>query len=198
LYSGEKDVDRLSKDLSMKDLERLVRRFSSLNKKHEVSSSCRVEPYSGSHALPEVSNLPSNCSAIFDCFFIFLLCTHLDLAFALHRAIKFYLLFPLPEGGEVDERAVVTDDSQETSRPESEVAGSQKSAASSEKETESEHSDSGPSISPPLAISPGCKRKRDDVEDSGTSKPSESAAKETSPEEDDAFGPYDDAGAVSS
>jgi hypothetical protein len=119
-------------------------------------------------------------------------------AFALYRATKFCLLSPLPEGGEVDERVVVTDDSQETSRPESEVTGSQKSAASSEKETESEHSDFDRSISPPLAVSPGRKRKRDDVEDSGTSKPTESAAEETAPEEEVAFNPYDDVGAVSS
>jgi hypothetical protein len=55
LYSVEKDVDRLSKDLSVKDLEKLIRRFSSLSKKHEVPSSCRVEPYSASHVLSEVS-----------------------------------------------------------------------------------------------------------------------------------------------
>ncbi|KAK1613590.1 hypothetical protein QYE76_019107 [Lolium multiflorum] len=53
MYAGEKDVDRVSKDLSVKDLERLIRRFSSLSKKHKVPTSCRVEPYSGSHALPE-------------------------------------------------------------------------------------------------------------------------------------------------
>ena len=56
MYTGAKDVDRISDDLSVKDLEKLVRRFTSLNKNHEVSSSCRVEPFSGSHALPKVSN----------------------------------------------------------------------------------------------------------------------------------------------
>jgi hypothetical protein len=55
MYSGAKDVDRISKDLSVKDLEKLVRCFTSLNKNHEVPSSCHVEPYSGNHALPEVS-----------------------------------------------------------------------------------------------------------------------------------------------
>jgi hypothetical protein len=55
MYSGAKDVDRLSNDLSVKDLEKLIQRFTSLRKKHEVPSSCRVEPYSASHALPEVS-----------------------------------------------------------------------------------------------------------------------------------------------
>jgi hypothetical protein len=44
---------------------------------------------------------------------------------------------PLPEGGEVDGRVVVTDDSQESSLPESEAVESQKSAGSSEKETKS-------------------------------------------------------------
>jgi hypothetical protein len=58
LYAGEKDVDRLSKDLSVKDLEKLVRRVSSLSKKDSVPTSYRVEPYSGAHALPKVSNLP--------------------------------------------------------------------------------------------------------------------------------------------
>jgi hypothetical protein len=77
---------------------------------------------------------------------------------------------PLPEGGEVDGRIVVTDDSQESSLPESEAAESQKSPGSSEKETESEqHSDSSHSISPPPATSTnGCKRKRDNVDDSST------------------------------
>jgi hypothetical protein len=56
MYVGEEDVDHISKDLSVKDLERLVRHFSSLSKKQEVPASCRVEPYSGNHALPEVSN----------------------------------------------------------------------------------------------------------------------------------------------
>ncbi|KAK1620330.1 hypothetical protein QYE76_025847 [Lolium multiflorum] len=100
--------------------------------------------------------------------------------------------------GEVDERAIVTDDSQESSRPESEVAGSHKSTASFEKETKSDPSESGRSVSPPLAVSPRNKRKRDEVEDSGTSKPSESAPEETSHEEEGAFNPYDDAGSVNS
>ena len=98
----------------------------------------------------------------------------------------------------MDERAVVTDDPQESSRPESEVAGSHKSAASSEKETESDRSESDHSISPPLAVSPRNKRKRNEVEDSGTSKPTEPAAEEYSPEEEGAFDPFDNAGAVSS
>jgi hypothetical protein len=47
-------------------------------------------------------------------------------------------------------------------------------------------------------VSPRSKRKRNEVEDSGTSKPMEPAVKETSPEEEGAFNPYDDAGSVSS
>ncbi|KAK1684860.1 hypothetical protein QYE76_045708 [Lolium multiflorum] len=54
MYAGEEDVDHISKDLVVKDLEKLIRCFSSLSKKDEVPTSCRVEPYSGSHALPEV------------------------------------------------------------------------------------------------------------------------------------------------
>ncbi|KAK1682560.1 hypothetical protein QYE76_043408 [Lolium multiflorum] len=167
MYSGDNDVDRLSKDLFVKDLEKIIRRFTSLGKKHEVPSSCRVEPYSASHALPE------NHQILFS-------------------------LPPLTEGGEVDGRVVVTDDSQETSLPESEAADSQKSAASSEKETWSKRSDSGYSISPFLAVSPGRKRKRDDVEDSGSSKPTEPTGEETSPKDEGNFDPYDYVGAVSS
>ncbi|KAK1609534.1 hypothetical protein QYE76_033207 [Lolium multiflorum] len=67
------------------------------------------------------------------------------------------------------------------SRPESEVAVSRKSAASSEREVESEASESTHSI--PSAVSPRNKRKRGDTEGSGTSKLSSSPAEETAPEE---------------
>ncbi|KAK1660385.1 hypothetical protein QYE76_048544 [Lolium multiflorum] len=151
------DVDRLSKDLSVKDLEKLVRKISSLSKKDAIPTSCHVEPYSGTNALPKkyqiVSSLP-----------------------------------PLPEGGEVEEQTVVTDENQGISRPESEVARSQKSAASSERETESEASGSAHSI--PSALSPRNKRKRGDAEGSSTSKPRSSPAEEpalegTSPKEEE-------------
>jgi hypothetical protein len=95
----------------------------------------------------------------------------------------------------VDERAIVTDDSQGPSRPESEVTRSHKSATSSEI-FESEPSESG--HSPPSDASPKSKRKSDEVEDSGSSNPTEPAIEETSPEEECAFTPYDDAGSVSS
>ncbi|KAK1628950.1 hypothetical protein QYE76_003265 [Lolium multiflorum] len=98
---------------------------------------------------------------------------------------------PLPEGGEVEDRAIVAGDAQGTSRPESETAASQKSAASSERENESEDSESVHSL--PSAASPRNKRKRGNVEDSGTSKAGESPAEETSPEEEDAFNPYTNA-----
>jgi hypothetical protein len=56
LYAGEKDVDRLSKDLSVNDLEKLVRRVSSLSKKKDsIPTSCGVKPYSGTNALPKVN-----------------------------------------------------------------------------------------------------------------------------------------------
>jgi hypothetical protein len=54
-YTGDKDVDRLSVDLSVKDLEKLVRKISSLSKKDPVPSSCRVKPYSAANALPKVT-----------------------------------------------------------------------------------------------------------------------------------------------
>ncbi|KAK1670535.1 hypothetical protein QYE76_058694 [Lolium multiflorum] len=53
LYSGAEDADRVSDDLPLKDLEKLVRRFTSLSKNNEVPSSFRVEPFSADHALPE-------------------------------------------------------------------------------------------------------------------------------------------------
>ncbi|KAK1643230.1 hypothetical protein QYE76_061035 [Lolium multiflorum] len=81
MYAGDEDGNRLSKDLSVKDLEKLVRKISSLSKKDTIPSSCRVKPYSNPNALPKkhqfLSSLPS-----------------------------------LPEGGEVEERTVVTDDNQ--------------------------------------------------------------------------------------
>ena len=80
---------------------------------------------------------------------------------------------PLPEGGEVEERAVIDDDNQDAPGADSEPAGSRKSAGSSEKEAESE--DTTSAHSPPPAVSPKNKRKRTDVEDSGTSKAEEAA-----------------------
>ncbi|KAK1601099.1 hypothetical protein QYE76_018951 [Lolium multiflorum] len=136
-YSGENDANRLSSDLSAKDLEKLIRRISRLNKKDPIPSSCRVEPYSSANPLPE--NHPTMAS-----------------------------LPPLPEDGEVEEQAIVAEDNQGSSIPESEVAGSHKSAASHEKEVESEASESTQSLPP--AVSPRNKRKRNDAEDSGTSK----------------------------
>jgi hypothetical protein len=62
LYSGAEDADRVSEDLPLKDLEKLVRRFTSLSKKSEVPSSCRVEPFSGVLALPIVSVFSSSYS----------------------------------------------------------------------------------------------------------------------------------------
>ncbi|KAK1668877.1 hypothetical protein QYE76_057036 [Lolium multiflorum] len=139
-YAGGNDANRLSSDLSAKDLEKLIRRISRLNKKDPVPSSCRVEPYSSTNPLPE--NHPTMTS-----------------------------LPPLPEDGEVEEQAIVAEDNQGSSLHESEVAGSHKSAASHEKEVESEASESTQSLPP--AVSPKNKRKRDDAEASGTSKPEE-------------------------
>ncbi|KAK1628793.1 hypothetical protein QYE76_003108 [Lolium multiflorum] len=147
--------------IRVKDLEKLIRRISSLNKKDAIPSSCRVEPYSGTNALPE--NHPVLAS-----------------------------LPPLPEGGEVEERTVVTDDNQGASRLESEVAGSHKSEASSEKEAESEATAS--THSPPSAVSPRNKRKRGEIADSGTSKTGASHAEEVIPDAGKkTFDPYEDA-----
>jgi hypothetical protein len=55
MYSGPKDSDRISAELPLKDLEKLVRRFMSLSKNGDVPSSYRVEPFDSDHALPAVS-----------------------------------------------------------------------------------------------------------------------------------------------
>ncbi|XP_071678718.1 uncharacterized protein [Lolium perenne] len=141
-YSGENDANRVSSDLSVKDLEKLVRRISRLGKKDPIPSSCRVEPYSASNPLPE--NHPTMAS-----------------------------LPPLPEDGEVEERAVVDDVNQETPSFVNEPADSRKSAGSTEKDAASE--DTTSAQSPPPAVSPKSKRKRSNAEDSGTSKPEETA-----------------------
>ncbi|XP_051206122.2 uncharacterized protein [Lolium perenne] len=133
-YAGNEDVDRLSVDLEVKDLEKLVRKISSLNKKDPVPASCRVKPFSAANPLPQ---------------------NHPDLV----------SLPPLPEGGEVEERAIVTDDNQEAPSSVNEPVDSRKSAGSSEGTASAQ--------SPPPAVSPKGKRKRNDVEDSGTSKAEE-------------------------
>ncbi|KAK1680504.1 hypothetical protein QYE76_041352 [Lolium multiflorum] len=114
-YAGDEDTDRLSTNLEVKDLDRLIRKISSLKKKDSIPSTYRVTPYSAANALPkDHPNLVS--------------------------------LPPLPEE-------------------------SRKSAGSDEKEDVSEATASAQS--PPPAVSPRNKRKRDDAEDSGTSKAEE-------------------------
>ncbi|KAK1621172.1 hypothetical protein QYE76_026689 [Lolium multiflorum] len=139
-YSGDTDVDRLSTDLEVKDLEKLVRRIASLSKKDPVPSSCRVKPFNANNALPK--NHPNLDS-----------------------------LPPLPEGGEVEERAIITDDNQDAPSFANEPVDSRKSAGSSEKDAASEGTTSAQS--PPPAVSPRNKRKRNDTQDSGTSKAEE-------------------------
>ncbi|KAK1667893.1 hypothetical protein QYE76_056052 [Lolium multiflorum] len=106
-YAGENDANRLSTDLSVKDLEKLIRRISSLSKRDPIPSSCRVEPYSSTNPLPE--NHPTMAS-----------------------------IPPLPEGGDVEERAVIADDNQEAPSFVNEPADSRKSAGSIEKDAASE------------------------------------------------------------
>ncbi|KAK1617083.1 hypothetical protein QYE76_022600 [Lolium multiflorum] len=139
-YAGDEDTDRLSTSLEVKDLDRLIRKISSLKKKDPIPSTYRVKPYSATNALPkDHPNLVS--------------------------------LPPLPEGGEVEERAVISDDNQDAPSFVTEPADSRKSAGSDEKEGASEATASAQS--PPPAVSPKNKRKRNDAEDSGTSKPEE-------------------------
>ena len=54
-YAGDEDTDCLSTNLEVKDLEKLVRKISSLNKKDPIPSSCRVKPHSATNALPQVN-----------------------------------------------------------------------------------------------------------------------------------------------
>ncbi|KAK1663568.1 hypothetical protein QYE76_051727 [Lolium multiflorum] len=139
-YAGDEDTDRLSTNLEVKDLDRLIRKISSLKKKDSIPSTYRVKPYSATNALPkDHPNLVS--------------------------------LPPLPEGGEVEERAVISDDNQDAPSFANEPAESRKSAGSDEKEDVSEATASAQS--PPPAVSPKNKRKRNDAEDSGTSKAEE-------------------------
>ncbi|KAK1697583.1 hypothetical protein QYE76_014280 [Lolium multiflorum] len=105
-YAGDNDANRLSNDLSVKDLEKLIRRISSLSKRDPIPSSCRVEPFSSTNPLPK--NHPTMAS-----------------------------LPPLPEGGDVEERAVVADDNRSPSFV-NEPADSRKSAGSIEKDAASE------------------------------------------------------------
>ncbi|KAK1618245.1 hypothetical protein QYE76_023762 [Lolium multiflorum] len=108
---------------------------------------------------------------------------------------------PLPEGGDVPERAIITDNSQETFVRESKPAESEKSAGSSDKISKSvPASGSSHMDSLPPAASPK-KRKRErtpDEEYSGMSKMSQPAAEESSPEEQENFDPFTSAGNASS
>ncbi|KAK1650658.1 hypothetical protein QYE76_068463 [Lolium multiflorum] len=52
-YAGDEDTDRLSTNLEVKDLDRLVQKNSSLNKKDPIPSTYRVKPYSATNALPK-------------------------------------------------------------------------------------------------------------------------------------------------
>jgi hypothetical protein len=54
-YAGDEDTDRLSTNLEVKDLDRLIRKISSLKKKDSIPSTYRVKPYSAAHALPKVN-----------------------------------------------------------------------------------------------------------------------------------------------
>ncbi|KAK1608514.1 hypothetical protein QYE76_032187 [Lolium multiflorum] len=83
MYAGDEDVERLSKDLPVKDLEKLIRRISKLNKKDTIPSSCHVKPFCSTNPLPEGHPVLAS--------------------------------LPPSEGGEVEERTVVTDDNQAAS-----------------------------------------------------------------------------------
>jgi hypothetical protein len=111
MYSGPKDSDRVSSELPLKDLEKLVHRFTSLSKNNEVPCSCRMVPFSGSYALPKISSFSSSGVTIFLTFILLSLYTHLLCHFLISRSIgppNSIFSSPLPEGGEVDGRIIVT------------------------------------------------------------------------------------------
>ncbi|KAK1607014.1 hypothetical protein QYE76_030687 [Lolium multiflorum] len=54
MYAGDEDVERLSTDLSAKDLEKLIRRISKLSKKDTIPSSCKVAPFCRANPLPKI------------------------------------------------------------------------------------------------------------------------------------------------
>ncbi|KAK1666166.1 hypothetical protein QYE76_054325 [Lolium multiflorum] len=57
------DTDRLSTNLEVKDLDRLIRKISSLKKKDSIPSTYRVTPYSAANALPKEDASEATASA---------------------------------------------------------------------------------------------------------------------------------------
>jgi hypothetical protein len=97
LYSGAGDATRISEDLSMKDLEKLVRRFTSLGKKSPVLSSCRVEPFSSTHALPTVSAFLEFCCFYFSGVFNISTILTCDFIMQSHQVLSSLPLLPKVE-----------------------------------------------------------------------------------------------------
>ncbi|KAK1632591.1 hypothetical protein QYE76_006906 [Lolium multiflorum] len=62
-YAGDEDTDRLSTNLEVKDLDRLIRKISSLKKKDSIPSTYRVKPYSAANALPKEGASEATASA---------------------------------------------------------------------------------------------------------------------------------------
>ncbi len=92
-YAGDKDVDRLSVNLEVKDLEKLVRKISSLSKKDAIPSSCRVTPFSAANPLPKVIFVYCPCVALLY-FFVTLFLISVPI-FILYRIIQTLSLFLL-------------------------------------------------------------------------------------------------------
>ncbi|KAK1629330.1 hypothetical protein QYE76_003645 [Lolium multiflorum] len=140
-YAGDEDTDRLSTNLEAKDLDKLIRRISSLKKKDSIPSTYRVKPYSAAHALPKV-----NIVATTQILFHFLLFLKVGMS---KKGLLSPMITQMPPPLQMNRE-------------------SRRSAGSDEKEDVSEATASAQSLPP--AVSPRNKRKRDDVEDSGTSK----------------------------
>ncbi|KAK1650422.1 hypothetical protein QYE76_068227 [Lolium multiflorum] len=62
-YAGDEDTDRLSTNVEVKDLDRLIRKISSLKKKDSIPSTYRVKPYSATNALPKEDVSEATASA---------------------------------------------------------------------------------------------------------------------------------------
>jgi hypothetical protein len=91
MYSGTGDSARISADLPVGELEKLVRRFTSLTKNDIVPTTCRVEPFSAAHPLPSVSTLVELLLSLTFLSILSFLLTHTFLC----RTIKSFHNFPL-------------------------------------------------------------------------------------------------------
>ncbi|KAM0927958.1 hypothetical protein ACQ4PT_002178 [Festuca glaucescens] len=169
LYSGAGDAARIFEDLSVKDLEKLVRRFTSLSKKSPVPSSCRIVPFSGTHALPTNHQILSSLTPTPE------------------------------GGDVPGRAVITDDSQEASVRDSEPGESEKSAGSSDKISESIHASDSSSTNTVPSAASPEKrKRKRKNDEDSGASKLSEPAAEDFSPKEPANFDPFASAAAISS